>query len=127
VDSEGAKTVLVVDDSQAVRTQVTTALSGAGFQVLQAEDGLQALHLLRQGGLALVICDVNMPEMNGLEFLEAAREAGLMQGPPVVMLTSEGRADLIDLAKKSGARGWLVKPVTSDQIVAVARKLTGTI
>jgi two-component system chemotaxis response regulator CheY len=124
VDAERAKTVLVVDDSPSVRQQVIAALSAVGFRVLEAENGLQALELLRKGGLALVICDVNMPEMGGLEFLDAARRPELPAGPPIVMLTSEGRADLIERAKKSGARGWLVKPVNADHIVAVARKLT---
>ena len=125
MNAESAKTVLVVDDSQTVRQQVVAALSAAGFQVLEAENGLQALELLRQGGLALVICDVNMPEMDGLQLLEVARGPDFPASPPIVMLTSEGRADLIDRAKKSGARGWLVKPVKPDQLVAVARKLTG--
>jgi two-component system chemotaxis response regulator CheY len=66
-----------------------------------------------------------MPEMDGLQFLEAARQPDLPAPPPIVMLTSEGRADLIERAKKSGARGWLVKPVNADHIVAVARKVTG--
>ena len=122
-----AKKILVIDDSLAVRRQVNAALSAAGFQVLLAENGVQGTELLRQGGIALVICDVNMPEMGGLEFLEAARQPDLPAGPPIVMLTSEGRADLIDRAKKAGAKGWLVKPVKADQIVAVARKLTGAV
>jgi two-component system chemotaxis response regulator CheY len=125
VDAANAQKVLIVDDSLTVRQQVTAALSTAGFQVLEAENGLQALELLKTVGFSLVICDVNMPEMGGLELLEEVRGAGLPGIPPIVMLTSEGRADLIDRAKKAGARGWLVKPLKADQLVAVARKLTG--
>jgi two-component system, chemotaxis family, chemotaxis protein CheY len=125
VDAANAQKVLIVDDSLTVRQQVTAALSSAGFQVLEAENGLQALELLKTVGFSLVICDVNMPEMGGLELLEEVRGAALPGIPPIVMLTSEGRADLIDRAKKAGARGWLVKPLKADQLVAVARKLTG--
>jgi two-component system chemotaxis response regulator CheY len=125
VNTEGANKVLVVDDSLAVRQQVSAVLSAVGFQVLEAENGVQALELLRQGGLSLVICDVNMPEMDGLELLEAALRPDVVGRPPIVMLTSEGRADLIERAKKSGARGWLVKPVNAEHLVAVARKVIG--
>jgi two-component system chemotaxis response regulator CheY len=125
LNSERSKKILVVDDSPAVREQVSAALSAVGFSVLEAENGAQALELLRNGGISLVICDVNMPEMDGLTFLDAALPSELPAGPPIVMLTSEGRADLIERAKKAGARGWLVKPVNAEHIVAVARKLTG--
>ena len=117
--------VLVVDDSSTVRQQVTAALGPAGFEVLEAADGAQALEALRQQpATKLVICDVNMPNMNGLEFLEALGKLNPKPAVPVVMLTSEGRADLIEKAKKAGARGWLVKPFKPEQLVAVARKLS---
>jgi two-component system, chemotaxis family, chemotaxis protein CheY len=124
VDSPSPQKVLIVDDSLAVRQQVTAALSPAGFEVLEAENGLQALECLRIATFALMICDVNMPEMGGLELLEAVRRKGMAVVPPILMLTSEGRADIIERAKRAGARGWLVKPMKSDQLLAVVRKLT---
>jgi two-component system, chemotaxis family, chemotaxis protein CheY len=127
VDAPSPQKVLIVDDSQAVRQQVTAALSPAGFEVLEAENGLQALECLGTTTLALMICDVNMPEMGGLELLEAVRRKGMAVVPPILMLTSEGRADIIDRAKKAGARGWLVKPMKSDQLLAVVRKLTAVV
>lgn len=120
------KKVMIVDDSRTVRQQVVAALGPAGFEVVEAQDGIEALERLRATpDLSLIICDVNMPRMNGLEMLGAARESGILS-VPVVMLTTEGRTDLIEKAKRAGARGWLVKPFKSDQLVAVARKLTGS-
>ena len=119
------KKVMIVDDSRTVRQQVAAALGPAGFEVLEAQDGQEALDRMKgTPDLSLIICDVNMPRMNGLEMLSIARESGL--SAPVVMLTTEGRADLIEKAKRAGARGWLVKPFKPDQLVAVAKKLTGS-
>jgi two-component system, chemotaxis family, chemotaxis protein CheY len=124
VDAVSPQKILIVDDSQTVRQQVTAALSPAGFEVLEAENGLQALECLKTTTIAMVICDVNMPEMDGLELLDVVRSSGLKVVPPIVMLTSEGRADLIERAKKAGAHGWLVKPIKGDQLLAVVRKMT---
>jgi two-component system, chemotaxis family, chemotaxis protein CheY len=119
------KKVMIVDDSRTVRQQVAAALGPAGFEVLEAQDGLEALDRLKgTPDLSLIICDLNMPRMSGLEMLGVARESGTLSAVPVVMLTTEGRTDLIEKAKRAGARGWLVKPFKPDQLVAVARKLT---
>jgi two-component system chemotaxis response regulator CheY len=119
------KKVLVVDDSQTVRQQVGLALRQPGFDVLEASDGMEALELLRKhADCALVVCDVNMPKMNGLEMLEAMRQEAALQAIPVVMLTTEGQPQLIARAKAAGAKGWMVKPFKTEQLVAVAKKLT---
>jgi len=119
------KKVMIVDDSRTVRQQVVAALGPAGFEVLEAQDGVEALDRIKgTPDLSLVICDVNMPRMNGLELLGMARYGGGLL-VPVVMLTTEGRTDVIERAKRAGARGWLVKPFKADQLIAVARKLTG--
>jgi two-component system chemotaxis response regulator CheY len=116
--------VLVVDDSMMVRKQVEKALVAAGFQVVEATDGQDALEKLRATPDAqLVVCDVNMPRMGGLEFLENVKgQAGA--NVPVVMLTTEGQPELIQKAKALGAKGWLVKPFKPDLLVAAAKKLT---
>jgi two-component system chemotaxis response regulator CheY len=120
------KKVMIVDDSRTVRQQVVAALGPAGFEVLEAQDGIEALDRMKgTPDLSLILCDLNMPRMNGLEMLGVARESGSLS-VPVVMLTTEGRTDLIEKAKKAGARGWLVKPFKPDQLIAVARKLTGS-
>jgi two-component system chemotaxis response regulator CheY len=120
------KKVMIVDDSRTVRQQVAAALGPAGFEVVEAEDGLEGLDRIKgMPDLSLILCDLNMPRMNGLEMLGIARESGSLLAP-VVMLTTEGRADMIEKAKRAGAKGWLVKPFKADQLIAVARKLTGS-
>jgi two-component system chemotaxis response regulator CheY len=116
--------VLVVDDSMMVRQQVTRALTGAGFEVTAATDGVDALEKLAQTPDAkLVVCDVNMPRMSGIELLEELRVA--RKNPiPFVMLTTEDQADMIVRAKSLGANGWIVKPLKVEILVNTAKKLT---
>jgi two-component system, chemotaxis family, chemotaxis protein CheY len=114
--------VLVIDDSMMVRKQVGMALTAAGFTVVEACDGIDALEKLStHADVALVICDINMPRMNGIEFLENVR-----QGLPVLMLTTEARPELIERAKALGVKGWLMKPFKPELLVAAARKLSST-
>jgi two-component system, chemotaxis family, chemotaxis protein CheY len=121
-----AHKILLVDDSMTVRQQVGMALTQAGFATLEAGDGLEALdQLAKNPDVKMIVCDVNMPRMSGLEFLAAMKQAGKMGKPPVVMLTTEGKADVIEKAKALGVRGWVVKPFKADQLVAAAKKLTG--
>jgi two-component system chemotaxis response regulator CheY len=118
------KKVLVVDDSVTVRQQVTTALSAAGFDVVEAVDGVDGTAKLdTTSDIALVICDVNMPRMNGLEMVERARTNPRCAGIPIVMLTTEGDPALVSRAKAAGARGWIVKPFKPEHLVAAAKKL----
>lgn len=114
--------VIVVDDSATVRAQVGGALSKSGFEVLEARDGLEALDKVSATpDLSLVVCDVNMPRMNGLEFLEAARAKGIHV--PVLMLTTEGQPQLMQRAKAAGAKAWIIKPFKADILVAAVKKL----
>jgi len=116
-------TILVVDDSQMVRQQVSRALTAAGFSMIEACDGLDAHQKLESTtGIRLIVCDVNMPRMNGIEFLEKLSASG--SSIPVVMLTTEGQPELIQRAKALGAKGWIVKPFKPEMLVAAARKLT---
>lgn len=117
--------ILVVDDSSMVRQQVGRALTGSGFSVIEAVDGVDALEKLAASPDAcLVVCDVNMPRMNGIEFLEQKNLSG--NQTPVVMLTTEGQPEMIQKAKALGAKGWVVKPFKPDLLVAAAKKLTAT-
>jgi two-component system, chemotaxis family, chemotaxis protein CheY len=116
-------TILVVDDSMMVRQQVGRALGTAGFTIVEAADGIDALEKLAAfPETKLVVCDVNMPRMNGIEFLESL--ATHQGAPPVVMLTTEGQPDMVHKAKALGAKGWIVKPFKADLLVAAAKRLT---
>lgn len=121
------KKILVVDDSATVRQQVGLALGQAGFDVVEAVDGMDGIDKMHQTiDIALVICDVNMPRMNGLEMIEKlhAEKKGAMA--PVVMLTTEGQPELVERAKKAGAKGWIVKPFKAELLIAAAKKLTAS-
>jgi two-component system chemotaxis response regulator CheY len=115
--------VLIVDDSPSVRKEVSQALSKVGYQVVEAVDGADGIVKIDREQPAAVICDVNMPRMNGLEMLETIRREPRHANLPVVMLTSEGAPALIERARKAGARGWLVKPFRTDLLVAAVATL----
>lgn len=119
------KKVLIIDDSVSVRRQVSGVLAQAGFEVLEATDGLNGADQIRaQADLALVICDVNMPKLNGLDMLESLKDEIALRALPVVMLTTEGQPDAMARAKRSGAKGWIVKPFKEHLLVGAVKKLT---
>jgi two-component system chemotaxis response regulator CheY len=119
------KKVIVIDDSLTVRQQVGRALRQAGFDVIEATDGDEGVELIEKTqDAAMVICDVNMPRMNGLDLLDAIKKNGSNPNLPVLMLTTEGQPQLIERAKKSGAKGWVVKPFKPELLVAAVKKLT---
>jgi two-component system chemotaxis response regulator CheY len=116
-----AKTILIVDDSQMIRTSLGSALQSAGYATIEAEDGQDATEKLTDE-IDFIICDVNMPRMNGIEFLEklASRDG---EKPPVMMLTTEAQPELIREARALGAVGWIVKPCQPDLLVDAVNKL----
>jgi two-component system, chemotaxis family, chemotaxis protein CheY len=120
--------ILVVDDSTTVRQQVGQALSQAGFEVIEAIDGQDGLDkIATHPGLMMVIADVNMPTMNGLEMLEKLKADPKNSKLIVFMLTTEGQPELIERAKKAGAKGWIVKPFKAESLVAAAKKLAASL
>lgn len=113
------KKVLIVDDSNTMRKIVTRSLRQAGLdfeEILEAGDGLEALTILRQGKIDLVLSDINMPNMDGLTFLREKAADESLKGIPVVMITTEAGNDVIGEAKSLGAVGSIKKPFTPDQI-----------
>jgi two-component system chemotaxis response regulator CheY len=119
------KKILIIDDSSTVRQQVRAALATAGFEVIEAADGIEAAEIIAERkDVDAVLCDVNMPRMGGIEMLELVQAKGQLNGVPVVMLTTEGQQALVQRAKQAGARGWIVKPFKPEQLVATMRKLT---
>jgi len=118
------KKILVIDDSQTVCQQVALVLDQGGFETLEAADGADGLELIQKTpDIAMVLCDINMPRMNGLEMVEAVQKSG--RSIPIVMLTTEGQPQLIDRAKKAGVKGWIVKPFKGDLLLAAVKKVTG--
>lgn len=118
--------VLVVDDSATVRQQVAMALGQAGFEVIEAIDGQAGLETIgRDPLIKLVICDINMPRLNGLDMLAQVKADPKNKDLPIVMLTTEGQPALMQRAKEHGAKGWVVKPFDAAQLAAAAKKLTG--
>jgi two-component system chemotaxis response regulator CheY len=117
------KKVMVVDDSPSVRQQVGMALTQAGYGVVEAVDGQDGLGKAATSGVSLVICDINMPRMNGLEMVEKMKADPKTSALPVVMLTSEGQPALMERAKKAGAKGWIIKPFKADLLIAAVKKL----
>jgi len=116
--------ILVVDDSPSVRQQVGLALRQAGFQVIEAADGAEGVTAIdADPTICMVICDVNMPRMNGLEMIEKVKGQAKNANLPIMMLTSEGQQSLIERAKKAGAKGWVVKPFKAELLVAAVKKL----
>jgi two-component system chemotaxis response regulator CheY len=118
-----SKKILIVDDSATVRQQVRLALEQVGFIVIEAVDGQDAVQKI-SGGFNGIVCDVNMPRMNGVEFVEVVKKLPEHASLPILMLTTEGSPELIRRAKAAGAKGWIVKPFKPDQLVAAMQKLT---
>lgn len=118
------KQVLIVDDSQTVRNEISQALQAAGFGTVEASDGQIGLELAREQKFSLIILDVNMPRMNGLEMLEHLRLDWATANVPVVILTTEAEEAMIERARKAGAKGWLIKPVTTAHIVSTVVAVT---
>ena len=111
--------VLIVDDSSVMRKIVARSLQQAGLnlaQVLEAGNGAEALAVLKQGKVDLILCDINMPVMDGLELMKQLSGVENANGVPVVMITTEGNEGQVVQALSAGARGYIRKPFTPDQI-----------
>jgi two-component system, chemotaxis family, chemotaxis protein CheY len=117
--------ILIADDSMLVRRQVSTALVSAGYEVVEAVDGVDA-HEKLAPDLALIVCDLNMPKMNGMELLERIHADPKMAAVPFVMLTTEARAGMFERARSLGAKAWLIKPFKPELFLAAVAKIAAT-
>jgi two-component system, chemotaxis family, chemotaxis protein CheY len=115
--------ILAVDDSPSMRDMVRIALTSAGFDVISASDGKEALDLARQSGFDLVLSDVNMPVMDGIELIRALRAESSYRHTPILMLTTEAGPDRKKEGKDAGATGWIVKPFDPAQLVATMHRV----
>ena len=118
-----AKTIMVVDDSASIRQVVGIALKGAGYDVIEACDGKDALSKLSGQKVHLVISDVNMPNMDGISFVKALKENAAYKFTPVIMLTTEAGADKKSAGQAAGAKAWVVKPFQPAQMLTAVSKL----
>jgi two-component system, chemotaxis family, chemotaxis protein CheY len=111
------KTILTVDDSRTMRQMLNQALLAAGFNVVQAEDGVHGLEVLQGVEPDVIVTDVNMPRMDGLEFIEHVRADAARRAIPILVLTTESDAEKKARARKAGATGWIVKPFDPVKLV----------
>jgi two-component system chemotaxis response regulator CheY len=118
-----AKSILIVDDSSSLRTAVRIALTGAGYEVVEAADGQQALTKLDGTKYHLVISDVNMPNLDGFGFVTAMKQNAAYKYTPVVMLTTEDGGEKKERGREAGVKAWIVKPFVPPQLLAVVSKL----
>lgn len=119
-----SKKILIVDDSLTVRQQVGLALTEAGFEVIEAVDGQEGAEIIDSTpDISAVICDVNMPRLNGIEMVSQVKSDARHAELPIIMLTTEGQPALIRQAKAAGAKGWIVKPFKAAQLVATMHKI----
>ena len=116
-------TILTVDDSPSIRQAIKIVLGGAGHTVIEAGDGAEGLAKAKSQPLQLIITDLNMPVMNGLELIRALRQLPALAGVPIVFLTTESNEAMKSQAKAAGATGWITKPFKPEQIMAVVNKL----
>jgi two-component system chemotaxis response regulator CheY len=117
-----AKTALVVDDSATIRKLVSACLTGNGFTVIEAGNGKEALDKMTGQTLHLIVTDLNMPIMNGIEFIQSVRANAAYKFTPILFLTTESQEDKKKEAAAAGATGWLVKPFKADKMLeAVGR------
>lgn len=120
------KKVIIIDDSRSIRQAVRVVLVDAGYQVVEAVDGVDGLSKIRaMSDASLVICDINMPIMNGIDMVETVQREGIGNGIPIVMLTTEVQSELVLRAKAAGVKGWIVKPFKPDLFLLTVTKLAG--
>ena len=118
-----AKTILVVDDSASIRQVVGIALKGAGYDVIEACDGKDALTKLDGTKIHLIISDVNMPNMDGITFVTEVKKNARYKFTPVIMLTTESQDGMKQKGQAAGAKAWVVKPFKPDQMLTAVSKL----
>jgi two-component system chemotaxis response regulator CheY len=120
-----AKCILIVDDSETVRQVLQLALGNAGYHVVEAEDGFDALTKLSGAQVDMLITDLNMPNMDGLELIKKVREEGKHRFTPIVMLTTESSEEKKKAGREAGASGWIVKPFKPEQLLKVVKMVLG--
>ena len=123
-----ALNLLLVDDSATVRSLIKKCIEMASFsvnEIYEANHGKEALEIIENSWIDMVFTDINMPEMNGVEFIEALKEQGKLQDFPVIVVSTEGSQTRIEELKAMGIKGYLRKPFTPEQIKEIIEQVTG--
>lgn len=123
-----AKKIMIVDDSRMIRSLVSLTLEGANYEVCTAEDGRDALNKVEDFAPNLIICDVNMPHIGGLDFVKTIKKTSdydSLRFTPVVMLTTESSDEMRSEGKRVGATAWMVKPFVPERLLEVVEKMVG--
>lgn len=115
--------VLVVDDSNSIRDMVSFTLKSAGYETVEAKDGLEGLSEAKSSNFDLVITDVNMPNMDGISLCAELRKLDSFKFIPILMLTTESSTDMKIKGKTAGATGWLVKPFNPEKLLATIKRV----
>jgi two-component system chemotaxis response regulator CheY len=118
-----SKTIMTADDSASIRQMVSFTLQRAGFTIVEAVDGRDALEKLRRSPVDMLITDLNMPQMDGIELIRQVRTLPMLKYIPIIMLTTESQMDKKQAGKAAGATGWIVKPFEQEQLIAVVNKV----
>ncbi len=119
------RSILAVDDSTSMRQMVAFTLKGAGYEVEEAADGQQALNIAKTRSFDLVLSDVNMPVMDGIELIRQLRALPAYKFTPILMLTTEAGTEKKMEGKNAGATGWIVKPFNPDQLLNTVKRVLG--
>jgi two-component system, chemotaxis family, chemotaxis protein CheY len=119
------KTIMTVDDSASIRQMVSFTLRGAGYSIIEAKDGQDALSRINGSAIHMVITDLNMPNLDGIGLIRSLRTIQAFKFIPIIMLTTESQMEKKLAGKAAGATGWIVKPFTQDQLIAVVKKVLG--
>lgn len=120
-----AKTILCVDDSASMRQMIKLTLAAGGYTVLEASDGRDGLARIGEAPVNLIITDLNMPGMGGLDFIREARKLPSIKGVPIIFLTTESDEAKRAEARAAGATAWITKPFQADRLLEIARKVLG--
>jgi two-component system chemotaxis response regulator CheY len=115
--------ILTVDDSASVRQMVAFTLRKAGYEVVEAVDGKDGVGKAGGGKFDLIVTDLNMPNMDGIQMIAAIRKLPGYPFTPILMLTTESQAGKKDEGRKAGATGWIVKPFDAEKLIATVQKL----
>lgn len=117
------KTILTVDDSSTVRLILSSTLKDAGYKVVEARDGQDAIELLDKGQVNMLITDLNMPRVDGIDLIRHVRKSSACRFMPIIMLTTEADDIKRQEGKAAGASGWIVKPFKADQLLSIVKMI----